>query len=63
MMFGFMLRICWLKIGNEGFGISRLVKENSDILIKIPMKGKINSLNASVSAAIVMYEAMNQRNK
>ena len=50
-------------IGNEGFGISRLVKENSDILIKIPMKGKINSLNASVSAAIVMYEVMNQRNK
>lgn len=50
-------------IGNEGSGISRLVKENSDIFIKIPMKGKINSLNASVSAAIVMYEVMNQRNK
>ena len=37
-------------IGSEGFGMSRLVKENSDILIKIPMKGKITSLNASVSA-------------
>jgi 23S rRNA (guanosine2251-2'-O)-methyltransferase len=50
-------------IGSEGFGMNRLVKENCDFLIKIPMKGKINSLNASVSAAIVMYEVMNQRNK
>ncbi len=50
-------------IGNEGSGISRLVKENCDILIKIPMKGKINSLNASVSAGIIMYEVANQRNK
>ena len=48
-------------IGSEGFGMSRLVKENCDFLIKIPMKGHINSLNASVSAAIVMYEVMNQR--
>ncbi|MBR3134079.1 MAG: 23S rRNA (guanosine(2251)-2'-O)-methyltransferase RlmB [Clostridia bacterium] len=50
-------------IGNEGSGISRLVKENCDILIKIPMEGKINSLNASVSAGIIMYEVANQRNK
>ena len=50
-------------IGNEGHGISRLVKENCDILIKIPMWGKINSLNASVSAGIVMYEIANQKNK
>lgn len=50
-------------IGSEGFGMSRLVKENCDFLIKIPMKGHINSLNASVSAAIVMYEIMNQRRK
>ena len=50
-------------IGSEGFGMSRLVKENCDFLIKIPMKGKINSLNASVSAAIVMYEVMKQRRK
>ena len=48
-------------IGNEGKGMSRLVKENCDILIKIPMKGKINSLNASVSAGIVMYEVFNQK--
>jgi len=50
-------------IGSEGFGMSRLVKENCDFLIKIPMQGKINSLNASVSAGIVMYEVMNQRVK
>lgn len=50
-------------IGSEGFGMSRLVKENCDFLIKIPMKGKISSLNASVSAAIVMYEIMKQRRK
>lgn len=49
-------------IGSEGFGMSRLVKENCDFLVKIPMKGKITSLNASVSAGIVMYEAMKQRN-
>lgn len=50
-------------IGSEGFGMEKLVKKNCDFLIKIPMKGKINSLNASVSAAIVMYEVYNQRNK
>ena len=49
-------------IGSEGFGISRLVKENCDFLVKIPMKGKITSLNASVSAGIVIYEAVKQRN-
>ena len=48
-------------IGSEGFGMSRLVKENCDFLIKIPMEGHINSLNASVSAGIVMYEIMKQR--
>ena len=48
-------------IGSEGFGMSKLVKENADILIKIPMKGEINSLNASVSAGIVMYEVVKQR--
>jgi 23S rRNA (guanosine2251-2'-O)-methyltransferase len=50
-------------IGNEGDGISRLVKENCDFMIKIPMVGKINSLNASVSAAISMYEIIRQKNK
>ncbi len=49
-------------IGSEGFGMSRLVKENCDFLVKIPMKGKITSLNASVSAGIIMYEAVKQRN-
>ena len=49
-------------IGSEGFGISRLVKENCDFLVKIPMKGKITSLNASVSAGIIMYEVVKQRN-
>ncbi len=50
-------------IGSEGYGMSRLVKENTDLLVKIPMKGKITSLNASVSAGIIMYEAVKQRNK
>ena len=50
-------------IGSEGFGMSRLVKENCDFLVKIPMKGKITSLNASVSAGIVIYEAVKQKIK
>ncbi len=49
-------------IGSEGFGMSKLVKQNCDFLVKIPMKGKITSLNASVSAGIVMYESVRQRN-
>ena len=49
-------------IGNEGSGISEKVKKNCDFLVKIPMKGKVNSLNASVSAGIVIYEALRQRN-
>ena len=48
-------------IGSEGFGISRLVKEKCDFLVKIPMKGKVTSLNASVSAGIVIYEAVRQK--
>lgn len=48
-------------IGSEGFGMSRLVKENCDFLVKIPMKGNITSLNASVSAGIVIYEAVKQK--
>ncbi len=50
-------------IGSEGSGMSDLVKKNCDGLVKIPMKGKINSLNASVSAGIVMYEIVKQRIK
>jgi len=48
-------------IGSEGFGMSRLVKENCDFLIKIPMKGKVTSLNASVSAGVITYEVVKQR--
>lgn len=48
-------------IGNEGKGMSDKVKKNCDFLVKIPMKGKVTSLNASVSAGIVVYEAMKQR--
>ena len=50
-------------IGSEGFGMSRLVRENCDFLVKIPMKGNITSLNASVSAGIIMYEVVKQRTK
>ena len=52
-----------LVIGNEGEGVSRLVKEKCDFTISIPMKGHINSLNASNAAAIVLYEAVRQRTK
>jgi len=48
-------------IGSEGFGMGKLVKENCDFLVKIPMKGKVTSLNASVSAGIIIYEALKQR--
>ena len=51
-----------LVIGSEGNGMNRLVSENCDILVKIPMYGKITSLNASVSAGIVTYEIVKQRN-
>ena len=48
-------------IGNEGNGMSEKVKKNCDFLVKIPMKGKVTSLNASVSTGIVVYEAVKQR--
>ena len=48
-------------IGSEGKGISRLVKENCDYMVKIPMVGHVNSLNASVSAALVIYEVFSKR--
>lgn len=50
-----------LVIGNEGDGIGRLVKENCDCIVSLPMKGKISSLNASAAAAITMYEVLRQR--
>ena len=52
-----------LVIGSEGKGIRSLVKKKCDLLLSIPMKGKVNSLNASVSAAVVMYEVLRQRLK
>ena len=52
-------KVC-LVVGNEGKGLSRLVRENCDILINIPMKGFVNSLNASVASAIAMYEVLRQ---
>ena len=45
-------------IGNEGKGMSRLVKENCDFIASIPMKGQVNSLNASVAAALIIYEVI-----
>ena len=51
-----------LVIGSEGEGISRLVKEKCDFLVEIPMFGDVNSLNASVAAAVLMYEVVRRRN-
>ena len=50
-----------LVIGSEGKGISHLVKETCDTLVQIPMFGQVNSLNASVAAALLMYEVVRQR--
>lgn len=52
--------IC-IVIGSEGDGISRLVRENCDFLVSIPMKGKVSSLNASAAAAVLIYEVLRQR--
>ena len=51
-----------LIIGSEGFGISRLVREKCDYVVNIPMNGKINSLNASVAAGILIYRIIEKRN-
>ena len=50
-----------LVIGNEGHGVSRLVKEKCDYIVSIPMKGDIDSLNASVAAGVLAYEIVRQR--
>lgn len=50
-----------LVIGSEGFGMGRLIRDKCDFLVKLPMYGKITSLNASVAAGIFMYEAVRQR--
>ncbi|MDE6784892.1 MAG: 23S rRNA (guanosine(2251)-2'-O)-methyltransferase RlmB [Ruminococcus sp.] len=54
---------CGLVIGSEGFGISRLIQQKCDFMVRLPMLGKINSLNASVAAGIFMYEVLRQRRK
>lgn len=53
-------KIC-IVCGNEGFGMSKLVQENCDFIASIPMNGKVNSLNASVATAIILFEAVKQR--
>lgn len=56
-------KVC-LVVGSEGFGVSRLVKEECDYLVEIPMWGRVNSLNASVACGILIYEIRRQqRNK
>ena len=50
-----------LVIGNEGEGVSRLVREKCDMIASIPMKGDIDSLNASVAAGVLAYEIVRQR--
>ncbi|GCE17795.1 23S rRNA (guanosine(2251)-2'-O)-methyltransferase RlmB [Dictyobacter kobayashii] len=48
-------------VGNEGKGLSRLVREHCDVLVKLPMFGQVNSLNAAVAGSITLYEALRQR--
>jgi len=52
-----------LVVGSEGSGLSRLVKERCDELVRLPMRGKTNSLNASVANGIVLYEVLRQRSQ
>jgi len=52
---------CALVIGSEGKGLGRLVREKCDFLVSLPMKGRIDSLNASVAAGIILFEAARQR--
>ncbi len=52
---------CAIVVGSEGKGIAPLVQKNCDLLVKIPMYGEVNSLNASVSAGIILYEAIRHR--
>ena len=52
---------CALVIGSEGFGVGKLIREKSDFIVSLPMKGKINSLNASVACGILTYEIARQR--
>lgn len=52
---------CVLIIGNEGKGLGKLIRQKCDVILSLPMKGKINSLNASVAAGILMYEISTNR--
>lgn len=52
---------CAIVVGSEGFGLGRLVRESCDAIVSLPMFGKVNSLNASVSAGILMYEVVRSR--
>jgi 23S rRNA (guanosine2251-2'-O)-methyltransferase len=54
---------CALVLGSEGKGLHRLVAENCDALVRIPMQGKIESLNVSVAAGVILFEAVRQREK
>jgi len=54
---------CALVIGNEGKGIGTLTAKKCDRIVSLPMCGKINSLNASVAAGVLMYEAVRKRRK
>lgn len=50
-----------LVVGNEGRGVSRLIKDKCDVTVSLPMRGRVNSLNASVAVSVIMYEVVKQR--
>jgi 23S rRNA (guanosine2251-2'-O)-methyltransferase len=50
-----------LVVGSEGAGMRRTVKEHCDLIVRLPMQGKVNSLNASVATGIIIFEIMRQR--
>ena len=52
---------CALVVGSEGRGVGRLIKEKCDVTVSLPMRGQVNSLNASVAAGVIMYEIARQR--
>lgn len=52
---------CAIVLGSEGKGVSRLIKEKSDFVVSLPMRGKVNSLNVSCAGAVILYEVLKQR--